>query len=53
MSWNVVSLAVIFPLSQSIGFGFKRRERALVEFGALLGLLLLLGSFVILCLLIF
>lgn len=28
MSWNIVSLAVIFPISQGIGMGFKRREQA-------------------------
>lgn len=27
MSWNLVSLAVIFPISQGIGMGFKRREQ--------------------------
>lgn len=37
MSWNIVSLAVIFPISQGIGMGFKRREQALGEFGHLLG----------------
>ena len=37
MSWNIVSLAVIFPISQGIGMGFKRREQALGEFGHMLG----------------
>lgn len=37
MSWNVVSLAVIFPITQCIGMGFKRREQALGQFGDLLG----------------
>ncbi len=37
MSWNVVSLVVIFPISQCIGMGFKRREQALAEFGDMLG----------------
>lgn len=37
MSWNLVSLAVIFPISQGIGMGFKRREQALGEFGNMLG----------------
>jgi hypothetical protein len=37
MSWNIVSLAVIFPISQGIGMGFQRREQALVQFGHLLG----------------
>lgn len=30
MSWNVVSLAVIFPISQGIAMGFKRREEVCV-----------------------
>ena len=30
-------MAVIFPVSQGIGMGFKRRERALTELGNLLG----------------
>ena len=37
MSWNVVSMGVIFPITQAIGMGFKRRENALKEFGVLLG----------------
>ena len=37
MSWNIVSLVVIFPISQCIGMGFKRREQALGEFGDMLG----------------
>lgn len=37
MNWNIVSLAVIFPISQCIGMGFSRRERALSEFGHMLG----------------
>eukprot|EP00287_Rhodomonas_sp_CCMP768_P003609 CAMPEP_0196736734 /NCGR_PEP_ID=MMETSP1091-20130531/14700_1 /TAXON_ID=302021 /ORGANISM="Rhodomonas sp., Strain CCMP768" /LENGTH=220 /DNA_ID=CAMNT_0042080505 /DNA_START=386 /DNA_END=1045 /DNA_ORIENTATION=+ len=36
MSWNIVSLAVIFPITQGIGMGFARREQALGEFGNLL-----------------
>lgn len=37
MSWNIVSLAVIFPISQCIGMGFTRREQALAEFSYMLG----------------
>jgi len=37
MSWSIVSLAVIFPISQGIGMGFKRRESALAELGNLFG----------------
>eukprot|EP00802_Teleaulax_amphioxeia_P016849 Tamp_16979.p1 GENE.Tamp_16979~~Tamp_16979.p1 ORF type:complete len:406 (+),score=85.10 Tamp_16979:136-1353(+) len=37
MSWNIVSLAVIFPISQGISMGFKRREGALTELDRLLG----------------
>lgn len=37
MSWHFVSLAVIFPISQGIAMGFRRREAALGEFGRLLG----------------
>ena len=37
MSWNIVSLAVVFPVSQGISMSFKRREQALGEFGNLLG----------------
>jgi len=37
MSWNIVSLAVVFPISQGIGMGFKRREQALSQFSMLLG----------------
>ncbi len=37
MDWNIVSMAVIFPISQGIVMGFNRRERALSEFSSLLG----------------
>jgi len=37
MDWNLVGLVVIFPISQAIGMGFKRRERALFELGTFLG----------------
>ena len=37
MNWNLVSLAVVFPISQGVVMGFKRREQALVEFGNLFG----------------
>ena len=37
MSWNIVSLAVIIPISQGISMGFKRREHALAEINNLLG----------------
>ena len=37
MSWHFVSLAVIFPISQGIGMGFRRREQALAEFAKLAG----------------
>ena len=33
MSWTLVSLAVVFPISQGIGMAFKRRDAALAEFG--------------------
>jgi len=39
MSWNVISLAVIFPVSQGIVLSFRRREEALRELGTLLGAL--------------
>ena len=29
MDWNLISMAVIFPISQCIGWSFARRERAL------------------------
>ena len=35
--WNILSMAVVFPISQGIVMGFSRRERALVEFSNLLG----------------
>ena len=37
MSWNVVSMGVIFPITNAIGMGFKRREQALSQFGNMLG----------------
>jgi hypothetical protein len=37
MSWNVVSMGIIFPITQNIVLGFKRREDGLVQFGHLLG----------------
>ena len=37
MSWNIVSLAVVFPISQGITMAFKRREQALQEFANMLG----------------
>lgn len=37
MSWLVVSLVVIFPISQGIGMAFKRREVALKQLGILVG----------------
>ena len=37
MSWQIVSLAIIFPISQGISMGFKRRDQALAEFGIFLG----------------
>lgn len=37
MSWNVVSMGLFFPITQAIGMGFRRREQALSELGALLG----------------
>jgi len=37
MNWTIVSLAVVFPISQGIGMGFKRREQALSQFGDLFG----------------
>jgi len=37
MSWTVVSLAVVFPLSSCIGMGFKRREEALKNFAFVVG----------------
>lgn len=37
MDWNILSMAVVFPISQGIVMGFSRRERALVEFANLLG----------------
>lgn len=42
MSWNVVSLAVIFPISQGIAMGFRRREDALHQFGQLSGCMIAL-----------
>jgi len=36
ISWTIVSLAVIFPISQGIAMGFKRREMALTQLGILL-----------------
>jgi hypothetical protein len=37
MSWHIVSLALIIPISQGISMGFKRREQALSEINILLG----------------
>jgi len=37
LDWMVISLAVIFPITGGIGMGFKRRERALAEFGTMFG----------------
>lgn len=37
MSWSIISLVIVFPISQGISMGFKRREQALGEFGNLLG----------------
>lgn len=37
MSWNVISLAVVFPISQGIAMGFTRRETALVQLSVFLG----------------
>ena len=37
MNWNIVSLAVIFPITQGIGWGFRRRELALRDLSELLG----------------
>lgn len=37
MSWNIMSLAVVFPISQGITMAFKRREQALQEFANMLG----------------
>ena len=33
ISWSPISLVVVFPISQGISFGFKRREQALMELG--------------------
>ena len=37
MDWNLVGLVVVFPISQAIGMGFKRREHALKELSIFLG----------------
>lgn len=37
MDWNILSMAVVFPISQGIVMGFTRREHALVEFANMLG----------------
>ena len=37
MNWLVVSLVVIFPISQGIGMAFKRRELGLREIGFMFG----------------
>ena len=37
MSWNFMSVAVVFPLTTGIGFAFNRRESALKELATLLG----------------
>ena len=35
--FSIISIAVIFPITQGIGMAFSRREKALSEFGNLLG----------------
>ena len=37
MNWSIVSLAVVFPITQGIGMGFRRREEALRDLSQLLG----------------
>lgn len=37
LNWNLVSLAIIFPVTQGIAMAFTRRELALTEFSQLLG----------------
>eukprot|EP01068_Selenidium_serpulae_P016778 Selendium_serpulae@DN6321_c1_g1_i13.p1 len=37
MNWNLVSLAIIFPVTQGIAMAFTRRELALSEFSIFLG----------------
>ena len=37
ISWSPISLVVVFPISQGISFGFKRREQALGELGTFFG----------------
>ena len=34
MNWSIVSLAVVFPITQGIGMGFRRREQARHEAAA-------------------
>lgn len=37
MNWSIVSLAVVFPITQGIGMGFRRREQALRDLSEVLG----------------
>jgi len=37
MNWSIVSLAVVFPITQGIGMGFRRREQALRDLSQVLG----------------
>ena len=38
MDWNLVSMAVILPITKCIGWAFDRRERALFLLGTMLGM---------------
>jgi hypothetical protein len=44
MDWNLVSMAVIFPISQCIGWAFSRREQALALLGTIMALMTRLWS---------
>jgi len=44
LDWNLVSMAVIFPISQCIGWAFSRREGALQLLGTITALLTRLWS---------
>jgi len=44
MDWNLVSMAVIFPISQCIGWAFSRREQALQLLGTITALMTRLWS---------
>jgi len=37
MNWSIVSLAVVFPITQGIGMAFRRREQALQDLAQVLG----------------